>query len=136
MSTFSTTTGWILRPPLEETMGALDYAVKSGKALYAVFRITMVPLWKKPPKSCLICAVRLSSIKTAILSLSAESERNGLKDSALKLGKGIIAFSPLAQGLLTDRYLNGIPKDSRIRTDGRFLKESALTDERLSRYGL
>ena len=58
-------------------------------------------------------------------------ENNGLKDAALRLGKGIIAFSPLAQGLLSDRYLNGIPDDSRIRTDNRFLKESVLTDERL-----
>ena len=54
-----------------------------------------------------------------------------LKDKAKKLGKGIIAFSPLAQGLLTNRYLNGIPEDSRIRTDGRFLKEEALTEKRL-----
>ena len=48
-----------------------------------------------------------------------------------KLGKGIIAFSPLAQGMLTDRYLNGVPADSRIKTDGRFLKENALTPQRL-----
>ena len=54
-----------------------------------------------------------------------------LKESAAKLGKGIIAFSPLSQGLLTDRYLKGIPADSRIKTDGRFLKENALTEERL-----
>ena len=58
-------------------------------------------------------------------------ERNGLKETAKKLGKGIIAFSPLAQGLLTDRYLHGNPEDSRIRTDTRFLKESALTEEKL-----
>ena len=58
-------------------------------------------------------------------------ENNGLKDSAAKLGKGIIAFSPLAQGMLTDRYLQGISADSRIRTDARFLQESALTPERL-----
>ena len=58
-------------------------------------------------------------------------ENNGLKETAAKLGKGIIAFSPLAQGLLTDRYLKGIPADSRIMTDGRFLKENALTPERL-----
>lgn len=50
-------------------------------------------------------------------------EKNGLKDTAKKLEKGIIAFSPLAQGLLTDRYLKGIPEDSRIMTDGRFLKK-------------
>ena len=59
-------------------------------------------------------------------------EKNGLKDTAVRLGKGIIAFSPLAQGLLTDRYLNGIPEDSRMRTDGRFLKDNALTPERLA----
>lgn len=59
-------------------------------------------------------------------------EKNGLKDTAVRLGKGIIAFSPLAQGLLTDRYLHGIPEDSRMRTDGRFLKDNALTPERLA----
>ena len=59
-------------------------------------------------------------------------ENNGLKDTAYELGKGIIAFSPLAQGLLTKRYLNGIPADSRIATDGRFLNETALTSEELS----
>lgn len=58
-------------------------------------------------------------------------EKNGLKDAAAETGKGIIAFSPLAQGLLTNRYLNGIPADSRIRTDGRFLHAEALTEERL-----
>ena len=59
-------------------------------------------------------------------------EQNGLKKTAERCGKGIIAFSPLAQGTLTDRYLNGIPEDSRIKTDGRFLKASILTEERLS----
>ena len=54
-------------------------------------------------------------------------EQNGLKEMAKKLHKGlIIAFSPLAQGMLTDRYLDGIPADSRIRTDGRFLKEDVV----------
>ena len=59
-------------------------------------------------------------------------ENNGLKQAAAELGKGIVAFCPLAQGLLTDRYLNGIPEDSRIRTDGRFLKENAVTAEKLA----
>jgi L-glyceraldehyde 3-phosphate reductase len=59
-------------------------------------------------------------------------ERNGLKAAAAEAGKGLIIFSPLAQGLLTDRYLNGIPADSRMRTDGRFLNDSALTEKRLS----
>ena len=58
-------------------------------------------------------------------------EDNGLKQAVLKEKKGLITFSPLAQGLLTDRYLHGIPEDSRIRADGRFLKESALTPQRL-----
>ena len=54
-----------------------------------------------------------------------------MKETAARLQKGIICFSPLAQGMLTDRYLHGIPADSRIRTDGRFLQESALTPKRL-----
>ena len=54
-----------------------------------------------------------------------------MKETAKKLGKGLITFSPLEQGLLTNRYLNGVPADSRIAHDGRFLKESALTPERL-----
>ena len=60
-------------------------------------------------------------------------ENNGLKETAEKLEKGIIAFSPLAQGLLTDRYLNGIPEDSRVRTDGRFLNEGLITAEKLEK---
>ena len=59
-------------------------------------------------------------------------EENGLKETAEKLEKGIIAFSPLAQGMLTNRYLNGIPSDSRVKTDGRFLNEASLTEERLT----
>ena len=56
-------------------------------------------------------------------------EKDGLKDYAASNGIGIITFCPLAQGLLTDRYVNGIPEDSRIRTDGRFLKEDALNTD-------
>jgi hypothetical protein len=59
-------------------------------------------------------------------------EKNGLLETAYRLKKGVITFSPLAQGLLTNRYLNGIPEDSRIARDHRFLKESALTPEKLS----
>ena len=54
-----------------------------------------------------------------------------MKETSHRLGKGIIAFSPLNQGMLTDRYLKGIPADSRIMTDGRFLKEASLTPERM-----
>ena len=58
-------------------------------------------------------------------------EQDGVKACCKEAGMGIIAFSPLAQGLLTDKYLHGIPSDSRIARDPRFLKESALTPERL-----
>ena len=58
-------------------------------------------------------------------------EKDGLKDYAARNGIGIITFCPLAQGLLTDRYLNGIPSDSRIRTDGRFLQENAVNEDTL-----
>ncbi len=60
-------------------------------------------------------------------------EKDGLKDYAAWNGIGIITFSPLAQGLLSDRYLNGIPENSRVRTDGRFLKEAAITQETLNK---
>ena len=60
-------------------------------------------------------------------------EKNGLLDAAKQEKKGVIVFSPLAQGLLTDRYLHGIPEDSRIRTSGIFLREGALTDERMAK---
>jgi len=56
-------------------------------------------------------------------------EKNGLIESTITKKKGLIAFSPLAQGLLTDRYLGSIPEDSRVRTDGRFLNENSLSEE-------
>ena len=60
-------------------------------------------------------------------------EKNGLLESAIAKKKGLIIFSPLAQGLLTNRYLNGIPNDSRVKTDGRFLNEKSLTEEKLAK---
>ena len=69
--------------------------------------------------------------KNVVGEIYSRFEKNGLKDTSADLGLGIVAFSPLCQGLLTDRYLHGIPEDSRIRTDGRFLKESSLTEEKL-----
>lgn len=117
--------------PLEETMGALASAVSSGKALY-------VGLSNYNGEQLAKAAAILSELKVPfVINQNRYSifdrtiEENGLKETADKLGKGIIAFSPLAQGLLTDRYLDGIPADSRIMTDGRFLKENALTDKRL-----
>ena len=118
--------------PLEETMGALAQTVKSGKALYAgLSNYDGATL----EKACTIldslrCPFVINQNRYSIFDRSIE--QNGLKDTAQRLNKGIICFSPLAQGMLTDRYLNGIPQDSRIRTDGRFLQENALTDERLA----
>lgn len=117
--------------PLEETMGALATAVQSGKALYVGLSNYDGPHLEQA------CAI-LEELKVPfVINQNRYSifdrtiERNGLKDTAARLGKGIIAFSPLAQGMLSDRYLGGIPADSRIMTDGRFLKESALTPRRL-----
>lgn len=117
--------------PLEETMGALAQAVTSGKALYAGLsnydgeQLEKATIILKELK----CPFVINQNRYSIFDRTIEN--NGLKETAAKLGKGIIAFSPLAQGLLTDRYLNGIPKDSRIVTDGRFIKEGALTGKRL-----
>ena len=118
--------------PLEESMGALDQAVKSGKALYAGLSNydgeTMI-------KACRIledlrCPFVLN--QNAYNIFNRTIEKNGLKQAAAEYDKGLIAFKPLEQGVLTDRYLNGIPEDSRIRTDGRFLHEDSLTDSRLT----
>lgn len=117
--------------PLEETMGALDQAVKSGKALYAGLSNYDGPTMKKACKLLeeLKCPFVINQNRYSIFDRTIE--QNGLKDMAVKKKKGIIAFSPLAQGTLTDRYLNGIPADSRVKTDGRFLQESQLTKEKL-----
>ena len=112
--------------PLEESMGALDTAVKSGKALYAGISNYDGETMKK---ACAIlkdlnCPFVINQNRYSIFDRTIEE--NGLKAAAREEGKGIIAFSPLAQGMLTDRYLNGIPQDSRIRTDGRFLQEKTV----------
>ena len=117
--------------PLEETMGALSQAVHSGKALYVGLSNYDGPTLRKAEAILrdLNCPFIINQNSYNIFNRTIE--QNGLKEESRRLGKGIISFSPLAQGLLTDRYLNGIPADSRIRTDSRFLKESALTPERL-----
>ncbi len=118
--------------PLEETMGALASAVTSGKALYVGLSNYDGPTLEKA--AAILDGMRVPFIinQNRYSIFDRWIEKNGLKDTSLKLGRGIIAFSPLEQGLLTDRYLNGIPEDSRIRTDGRFLRETALSDKRLS----
>ena len=117
--------------PLEETMGALHQAILSGKALYAGISNYDGPTMEKAAQILeeLHCPYVINQNRYSIFDRTIE--QNGLKESAKKLGKGIIAFSPLAQGTLTDRYLNGIPEDSRIRRDGRFLKESVLSEKKL-----
>lgn len=118
--------------PLEETMEALTDIVRSGKALYAGLSNYDGPTMEKACRILeeLKCPFIINQNSYNIFNRTIEE--NGLKNAAVKNGRGIISFSPLAQGMLTDRYLNGIPEDSRIRTDGRFLKEGNLSDERLS----
>lgn len=118
--------------PLEETMLALDAIVKSGKALYVG-----ISNYNKVQTEA--AAKILKELKTPFIinqrkysMFERNIEEDGLKGYAANNGIGIIAFCPLAQGLLTDKYLNNIPEDSRIKKDGRFLKEDALTEERLS----
>ena len=118
--------------PLEETMGALAQAVQSGKALYAGLSNYDGPRMREAAKILSDLRVPFVVNQNRYNIFDRGIEHNGLKQAAAELGKGIVAFCPLAQGLLTDRYLNGIPADSRIRTDGRFLKESAVTEDRLA----
>lgn len=119
--------------PLEETARALDGIVRSGKALYVGISnynkeqtIAIAELFKEMGTPFIINQRKYSMLVRDI-------ERDGLKDYGADHGIGIITFCPLAQGLLTDRYLQGIPEDSRIRTDGRFLKENAVNEETISR---
>ncbi len=112
--------------PLEETMSALDAAVKSGKALYVGLSNYDGPSMVKATKLLreMHCPFILNQNSYSMINRTIE--KNGLKDASASEEKGIIAFSPLSQGLLTDRYLNSIPSDSRIVTDGRFLQKETV----------
>ncbi|MET7420713.1 L-glyceraldehyde 3-phosphate reductase [Dactylosporangium sp. NPDC005555] len=116
--------------PLEETMGALDRAVRAGKALY-------VGISNYTPSQTAEAARILRELGTPLLihqprySMFDRWIEESLLDVLSSEGVGCIPFSPLAQGLLTDRYLSGIPDDSRVRTS-RFLNESDLTPTRLA----
>lgn len=119
--------------PLEETLQALVDIVRAGKALY--IGLSRWPLQaaeygyrylREYDVPCLIYQGRLNLFDQQPL-------KEGILQSAQAAGVGFISFSPLAQGLLTDRYLNGIPADSRMAHDPRFLKQSSLTDEVLNR---
>ena len=121
------------KTPLEETMGALAQAVQSGKALYAGLSNYDGPTMKKAAAILQEMRVPFVINQNRYSIFDRTIERNGLKQAVAETQKGLIAFSPLAQGRLTNRYLNGIPADSRVRTDGRFLKESDLTPEVLAK---
>ncbi|MDJ0318744.1 MULTISPECIES: L-glyceraldehyde 3-phosphate reductase [Arthrobacter] len=120
--------------PMEETMGALDHAVRSGKALYA-------GISSYTPAQTLEAARILKEMGTPLLihqpsysmlnRWTEEGEPN-LFQTLDAVGAGSIAFSPLAQGMLTDRYLNGVPADSRAAKE-RFLHENDLTEEKMGR---
>lgn len=119
--------------PIEETARALDGIVRSGKALYVGISnynkeetIAIAALFQEMGTPFIINQRKYSLFDRTI-------EKDGLKEYAAANGIGIITFCPLAQGLLTNRYIDGIPQDCRIRTDGRFLKESALDDRTLGR---
>ena len=119
--------------PLEETMGALAHAVNSGKALYVGLSNYDGERLEKATAilNDLKCPFIINQNRYSIFDRTIEN--NGLKETSAKLQKGIIAFSPLAQGLLTNRYLDGIPEDSRVKTDGRFLNEGLITSEKLEK---
>jgi L-glyceraldehyde 3-phosphate reductase len=118
--------------PLEETMSALDQIVRSGKALYigisqykAHETKLAADLLKQLGTPCLIHQPRYNLFDRWIEA--------GLTNVLREEGIGCIVFSPLAQGLLTNRYLNGIPSDSRAGKEGTFLKKESITEEKLLR---
>lgn len=114
--------------PLEETMGALDLIVRQGKALYvgisnynAKEAEAAIAILKQLGTPCLIHQPKYS--------MFVRDAEQGLLDVLEKEGVGCIPFSPLAQGLLTNKYLHGIPQDSRAAKSTGFLQESQVTDE-------
>lgn len=119
--------------PLEETMGALKTAVDSGKVLYVGLSNYNGETLEKATKILTELHVPFIINQNRYNIFDRTIENNGLKEKAKMLGKGVICFSPLEQGILSERYLNGIPSDSRVRTDDRFLNESSITEEKISR---
>lgn len=119
--------------PLEETMHALDMIVKSGKALYVgLSNYDGITMYKASQiLKDLGCPFIINQNRYSIFDQNMV--KNGLRDQAANEGKGIIAFSPLAQGLLTDKYLGGIPTDSRISKGAQSLKEAVLTEKTLGK---
>lgn len=118
---------------LYETMWALDGIVKSGKALYVGLSNYDGETMEKAADILneLRCPFVINQNRYSIFDRTIE--KNGLLQSVINKKKGLIIFSPLAQGLLTNRYLNGIPNDSRMKTDGRFLNETSLSQDTLDK---
>ena len=117
--------------PLEETLQTLVDTVRSGKALYVGISRWPLEATKVAEKYLREHDVPLLIYQGKLNMLNREPMDTGVLDFCAEKGIGFISFSPLAQGLLTDRYLNGIPADSRM-SKGKFLKESMLTDELLT----
>ena len=118
--------------PIEETMGALDQIVRSGKALY-------VGISNYKPEQARLAIQELKRLGTPCLihqpsySMLNRWIEDGLTDVLREEKVGCICFAPLANGLLTGKYLDGIPADSRMAKDSRYLKPAALTDEKLNK---
>lgn len=119
--------------PLYETMWALDCAVKSGKALYAGLSNYDGETMKKAADILneLHCPFVINQNKYSIFNRTVE--KNAILEETISEKKGMVVFSPLEQGLLSNRYLNGIPNDSRVRTDGRFLNENSISEQMIAK---
>jgi L-glyceraldehyde 3-phosphate reductase len=117
--------------PLEETMGALAQAVRSGKALYAAVSNYPADRLKKAAQILRDLGTPCVVHQPKYSMFVRDPETTGLFGALGDEGIGSIVFSPLAQGLLTDRYLNGIPADSRAAASGVFLKPEHLTEAKL-----
>lgn len=118
--------------PLEETIMALDQIVRSGKALYVGISNYDGATAEKALKIAKEIHLPLIINQNRYNIFDRTIEGNGLKKFVHESGMGLICFSPLAQGMLSEKYLNGIPEDSRIARDGRFLHASDITEEKLS----
>jgi L-glyceraldehyde 3-phosphate reductase len=117
--------------PLEETMGALDYIVRSGRALYVGIS-SYTPEQTKKAATILRGLGTPCLIHQPVYSMFGRWVEDGLLPVLEEEGMGAIAFSPLAQGQLTDRYLNGIPEDSRAGKPNTFLKPENITEEKVT----
>lgn len=119
--------------PLEETMGALDKAVKSGKALYAGISNYNAEQTKRAKEIMDSLGSPLIINQPCYNMLSREPEKEGLFTALEKLGMGCIAYSPLAQGRLTEKYLGGVPEDSRAAKPWGFLRKEEINDELIAK---